>query len=393
MTSQNNTMCEYTQLSEEQEYFINIYVLFVEISGNLITGVIGMILNIITIIIFSTSKLRNSIFNQLLISLAVFDNLYLLCEIFEVFREWFHPFFLQYAFAKFIYPIRSVFMCSSIYTNIALATERYQAITSPIEYRVRRTTNITRKLLKYIIPIMTLSFIYYTPKFFEIDVEETLDCASSQSLTHYLGTTQRRMDEENCTFTYSLTPTKLRINRYYLLWYMNVSNIFITALVPTAILVYLNVNVYLSLDEFLQRRHSRYHSNVSMNTYQRQQSIDVKKTFILFSIVFLFIFCHSLRLILNLDELVRLGSSQEDYENECKLSRFWEEVLIPLNQLLLIINASAHFFIYVFFDAEFRQVLKGRSPPIRHAVVLPTIRLAVVLSRNRNNPDMENDAN
>ena len=112
MTSQNNTMCEYTQLSEKQEYFINIYVLFVEISGNLVTGVIGTILNIITIIIFSTSKMQNSTFNQLLVSLAVFDNLYLLCEICEVFREWFHPFFLQYAFANIIYPVRSMFMCS-----------------------------------------------------------------------------------------------------------------------------------------------------------------------------------------------------------------------------------------------------------------------------------------
>jgi len=226
MASQNTTLCEYTQLSEEQEYFINIYVLFVEIFGNLVTGVFGVILNFVTIIIFSTSKMRSSIFNQLLISLAVFDNLYLLCEISEVFREWFHPLFLQYAFAKFIYPIRSVFMCSSIYTNIALATERYQAITSPIEYRDRRKTNVTIQLLMYIIPIMTLSFIYYTPKFFDIDVEETQDCASNHSLTYHLGTIQRHMDEENCTFTYSFTPTELRINHYYLLWYMNISNMF-----------------------------------------------------------------------------------------------------------------------------------------------------------------------
>jgi len=210
---------------------------------------------------------------------------------------------------------------------------------------------------------MTLSFIYYTPKFFDLDVEETLDCASGNSLMHYLGTIQRRTDEENCTFTYSLTPTELRVNRHYLLWYMNISNMFITAIVPTAILVYLNVNVYLSLDKFLQHQPWRYCSIVSRNTYQRQQSVDVKKTFILFSIFFLFIFCHSLRLILNLDELVRLGSFQEDYENACKLPGFWEEVLIPLNQLLLIINASAHFFIYVFFDAEFQQVFKRRLAP------------------------------
>ena len=79
---------------------------------------------------------------------------------------------------------------------------------------------------------------------------------------------------------------------------------------------------------------------------------DVKRTFVLFSIVFCFIFCHSLRFILNMEELIMHFT--EDPEFNCDDSNFWVQVLIPLNQLLLMINPSAHFFIYVFFDQGFR---------------------------------------
>lgn len=358
MDNQNETICEDHQLSNEQNGFINIYVLLVEIGGNLFAGGIGVALNLITIIVLSSSKMRNNVFNRLLICLAVFDDLYLFCEISEVFRVWTQAFLLQHIFARFVYPIRSIFMCCSIYTNIALASERYNAIIFPAEYRVRKTTNMTRQLLNYIMPVFVLSFIYYTPKFFDLEVKETLECANTSISTQFMKTLNQSKDRSNCSLKYSIAPTELRINPNYLLWYMNISNIFITAFVPITILVYLNVNVYLSMRKFLKRRPSSFRSFKSMKSYQSQQSADVKKAFILFSIVFVFIFCHSLRLILNVDELLRLGSFQDEDQNRCTLSQFWEEILIPLNQLLLIINASAHFFIYVFFDTEFQQVLK-----------------------------------
>ena len=164
----------------------------------------------------------------------------------------------------------------------------------------------------------------------------------------------------NCTLKYYLVPTELRINHHYLLWYLNISNLLITAIMPICILVYLNVRIYKSLDKFLQRRpsNSRLSEPERSLNFQHQQSVDVKKTFILFSVVVILICCHSLRFILNMDELLRLDVFKK-LQNGCEHPRFWEQLLVPLNQLLLIVNASVHFFIYGFFDKEFLKVLKG----------------------------------
>ena len=222
--------------------------------------------------------MRNNVFNRLLICLAVFDNSYLFCEISEVFRVWNQTYLQQYVFAKFVYPVRSVFMSSSIYMNIALALERYQALTSPVRYRETRTSNRSQKVFSNITPVLILSFIYYIPKFFEIDVEETLECNNNNSSINALEFAYLEK-EMNCTLKYYLVPTELRINHHYLLWYLNISNLLITAIMPICILVYLNVRIYKSLDKFLQRRpsNSRLSEPARSLNFQHQQSVDVKK--------------------------------------------------------------------------------------------------------------------
>ena len=302
--------------------------------------------------------MRNNIFNLFLICLAVFDNSYLFCEISEVFRVWNQTYLQQYVFAKFVYPVRSVFMSSSIYMNIVLASERYQALTSPVKYRVKRTSSMSQQVLTSMMPVLVLSFIYYTPKFFDINVEETLECYNNHSSTNSLEIAHLEKEMMNCTLKYYLVPTELRINHHYLLWYLNISNLLITAIVPICILVYLNVRIYVSLDKFLQRRpsNSRLFEPERRLSFQRQQSVDVKKTFI---VVVILIVCHSLRFSLNMEEVLRLSLFKEKQKDGCEPPHYWEQILIPLSQLLLIMNASVHFFIYGFFDKEFLQVLKG----------------------------------
>jgi hypothetical protein len=157
----------------------------------------------------------------------------------------------------------------------------------------------------------------------------------------------------NCTIEYSLMPTDLRMDHHYVLWYMNISNLILTAFIPLGVLMYLNCKIYLSLNQFMQRQPS-----AGTNTSRRQQLTDVKKTFILFSIVAIFVICHSLRIILNVDEFLNLTTFKEEQEKGCDGVKFWAQVILPLNQLLIIINASANFFIYVFFDKGFQQVLQ-----------------------------------
>ena len=96
----------------------------------------------------------------------------------------------------------------------------------------------------------------------------------------------------------------------------------------------------------------------SIKGNRRQPMVDEKKTFILFSLIVVFVICHSLRICLNVDEFLNLATFVEEQENGCNNPKFWDQVLVPMNQMLLIINASAHFFIYVFFDHGFQHVLK-----------------------------------
>jgi hypothetical protein len=140
-----NITCAYPELSSKQEQFIDDYNWWVEVCGNLPVSLAGVILNCITLIVLSTPTMRKNFFNRLLICLAISDNIYLLCEVSEVFRHRYHTYVQQHAFVNIVYPIRSIFMCSSIYMPVALAMERYYAIKSPMKYRNRATICRTKQ--------------------------------------------------------------------------------------------------------------------------------------------------------------------------------------------------------------------------------------------------------
>ena len=57
-------------------------------------------------------------------------------------------------------------MCS-IYFTVGLAFERYSAIMTPTKYRSAVQKQKIRRLLKYLIPIVTASVIFHLPSFFQ----------------------------------------------------------------------------------------------------------------------------------------------------------------------------------------------------------------------------------
>ena len=396
MDNRNNTTCANIELSLGESEFLETYTWWVEMFGNLFIAIVGVILNFITIGVLSTSTMRNNFFNRLLICLASFDNSYLFCEISEVLRLWHYTYTQQHVFAKFVYPIRSVFLCSSIYMTIALTLERYQAIACPVQYRLRGNYNKTKRLLTYVMPVLVISIFYYSPKFLDLKVIEVQDCNPGNLNTNDSTVNDGESSPTNCTIEYHLSPTELRTNHHYVLWYINISNLLLTACIPIGILMYLNCKIYFSLNKFIQRQPSTSGELESIGSRRRQQMVDVKKTFILFSIVAVFVLCHSLRFMLNVDEFLNLTTFIEEQEKGCDNPKFWDQVLVPLNQILIIINASAHFFIYVFFDYGFQRVLKHifiiKSEIQSHKVTLgsPTGTTRVLPSSPGNNNITEN---
>ena len=78
-----------------------------------------------------------SIFNRILVFLAVFDNIFIFCSILEAVRKNFGPLHHVahvYAFAYFLYQLQAMAIVSSIFTTVVLALERCVAVAKPIEY-------------------------------------------------------------------------------------------------------------------------------------------------------------------------------------------------------------------------------------------------------------------
>ena len=357
-----NISCDQFEITSNQETFIADFRWCVQVFGNLPVGIIGLVLNSIALLVLFTSSMRNNLFNRLLICLSITDTLFLLCEITEVFRHQYYSFIQQYIFVHFVYPFRSVCMGFSICITIALTFERHQAIENPAQYRVREK-DMNKRLLCYVMPTLVFSILYYLPKHFALIVSETLTPSTCKNVTVYkqVMATDDAIDKQNqtmnCTTEYSIAPTNLRIHPHYILWYLNISNFILTAVIPLTILTYLNYKIYKSLKAFLMRQPS-LNSNLSKGQKYRREMNDVQKTYILFSIVIVFALCHTVRIMLNIEEFLNLGRFKDEINQGCDVFGAWFKMCLPLNQLFIIISSSANFFIYICFDSGFQCVLR-----------------------------------
>lgn len=356
-----------TEITELQWLLYYVYVWWVEGFGSVFTGVIGIFFNIITIGVLLGSELSASFFNWLLVSLSVFDAMFLLGGILEAFRSHIgSSSFHNLVFVEFLYPFRGAVMCCSIYITVALALERYNALLHPVMNNVVGTKPTSKRrqmlinnfhlhrsrLLKYIGPILVLSIAFYIPKRLELEIRsENKTCTNSSNV-------------EDCGIEYTIELTDLRTNNHYNLWYLNVATLLITAVIPLVMLTYLNVNVYLKLKEYVARQpltksaatSTLQDTHVQKAAKKREKDM-VQKTRILFSIVFLFVLFHVLRVILNIEEFVTLDNQRIAKEMGCEWLQYWTIIAAPLSHLLLQINSSINFFIYCFFNKSFRNEL------------------------------------
>ena len=134
-------------------------------------AVVGILMNLVFCYVLSHKEMR-SLFNFLLIALAIFDNLFLLSQILESFRDHFKMATQIHIvlFPKILYPFKVIVFCSSIYMVVAISVERYIAVTRPIRLHLRLRNNKKeqiKRFMKYVLPVFILSVIINLPKFFE----------------------------------------------------------------------------------------------------------------------------------------------------------------------------------------------------------------------------------
>ena len=350
------------EISPEQWVWYDEYSWWMEGFTSLLIGSSGILLNITTICVLLGSVLGASFFNWLLVFLALFDSLFLLNGILEAFRSHLgKTSFHDYVFVNFLYPFRSVVMCCSMYMTVLLALERYNALARPTCHQSstsgpgQNTLSSYFKvhwirLIKYVGPIIALSTIFYIPKYMELHLNKNDKCDNTN-------------DTDNCS-EFVVDLTELRKSNSYVLWYLNVTNLVVTTIIPLLSLAYLNFNVYLKFKQYIHRQPSTMRSKSATSNVQekfRKREKDmVQQTMILFVIVISFGLSHVLRIVLNIEELKSLDDNKKAQESGCEWLKFWTIIVAPISHLLLQINSGINFFIYCFFNKAFRDVLLSK---------------------------------
>ena len=134
----------------------------------------GMLMNLIAILALVTKTSSQTTFNSLLISLFVFDSIYLFFETIETFRRRFnlestlHTILLP----KVIYPLTIISLSASIFMTVGVAHERFDAIKKPIIHRqsMRSSKFMRKKFIMYILIVCFFAIGFNIPKFFEVDL-------------------------------------------------------------------------------------------------------------------------------------------------------------------------------------------------------------------------------
>ena len=137
--------------------------------------------------------------------------------------------------------------------------------------------------------------------------------------------------------------------------------------------MYLNYKVYFALKKFIRRVPSvqTFPLNITTKSKDKQhnQNIDkIQQTTTLFGIIIVFVICHALRIILNIEEFFNLESMNQSISVGCIPWSFSFLVRVPICSTLLQINCSINFFVYCALNKRYKKVFMGYASNIYQSV-------------------------
>ncbi|CAO1411623.1 unnamed protein product [Diamesa serratosioi] len=281
-------------------------------------GLLGIAGNIISLIILSKPRMKSSI-NYLLINLARCDIVLIVTSMLHFGLPLIYPYtgFLRFYCLKIfpiqsfvVYPIATIVRTTIPYLTLAVTLERYVAVFYPLKSKALCTYNRAKI---YVYSIVLICILFNIPKFFEIGLKEHLD------------------DEYGTV--YCIESTEFRKDPLYVKIYINwISNIFIIY-IPFISITIINTLIYLKVRKINRHRQQ-------MNWMEIRE---LKLATILFAIVIVFLCCNILPLILNIVEAI---------DNEI------DTRIVKMSNLLLTINSSVNFLVYVAYGEKFRNNVK-----------------------------------
>eukprot|EP00094_Tigriopus_californicus_P009763 TCALIF_09412-PA protein Name:"Similar to FR FMRFamide receptor (Drosophila melanogaster)" AED:0.27 eAED:0.27 QI:370/0/0.5/0.5/0/0/2/0/357 len=322
------------QLDEREE--MNMEIITQVIEGYLLTtiGAIGLIGNILAILVFTQQRVQKN-FHTLMVTLAVFDIEYILMNIavfaLPQFSSDYKSSGVYYYLLPWILPLAQVGLTGSIYFTMAIALERYFTVCHPF-FRVSHSWSSR----VYVIPIVSFALLFNLPKFFELKTVHMSIIGNSSNSTGEL--TCEDLVDDNCVIT--IRPTALRLNNIYLTYYYGWFNSILNGFIPFFTLIILNSLTLKSLIKLSRDpsvtigRGSRNNTGPAHPPGARRKEITLAKVSLV--IVFVFIFCHALKWIPNLYELLLTQSIPDRSSSnrlDCLDEVFLDYIQGPLNPL------------------------------------------------------------
>merc|ERR1711892_396659 len=165
----------------------------------------------------------------------------------------------------------------------------------------------------------------------------------------------------NCIeYKYYVKPTKLRMDKEYIIYYQTWTWVVTTGFLPFLLLMFLNLRILISLRKLKSRLSSQHRvmnpDKVKMRERRiSQQSKDINLAIVLISTVIMFFFCHLPRLVTSIYEAANIHSILDCREKGQDKTPLWFMYVTAAVQLLMVVNASLNLPIYFFAGKSFRE--------------------------------------
>ncbi|KAL5240400.1 hypothetical protein ACI65C_007810 [Semiaphis heraclei] len=282
-----------------------------------VIGVFGILGNVISMVILSRPQMKSSI-NYLLIGLARCDTVLIITSmllfglpvIYPATGHLFNYYFKVYPLiAPVVYPIAMVSQTVSVYLTLTVTLERFVAVCHPLRARSLCTYGRARA---YVVATIAFAVLYNVTRFMEVRVQKCMHTGYNQ-------------------FVYQVYPTDLRNNRDYISIYIHWMYLLIMYFIPFGSLAVLNAAIYRQV-----RRANRERQRLS-----RLQKREIGLATMLLCVVVVFLQCNVWALIANVVEAF-YGITVDH--------------LVKVSNLLVTINSSVNFVIYVIFGEKFKRL-------------------------------------
>lgn len=337
-------------LSVIYDVSLEIFVDFYVISLLCIVGIFGNILSVI--VLHRDKERREALF--LLQGLAVADAGYLVVALMRyplkyVVRDKENYDRLQ----PVVFPLLKTFQTVTIWMLVLVTVDRFTCVCRPLRSGHRSLfTGHGRRAL--VVGTFIAGALYNVPRFLDSCVMKWVDVCTSTVSTRMV-----------------YRPTFH--NTLYFDIYLYAMYIYLLYVGPLAILAFMNIRLVRAIKR--SRRFSRNH-HVTGTTAANKSTIgsgaaggsgdtcsDGNATFVLIVVVIVFIICETPELILKIVTLIERHFRYELLSHA--LLRF-----NAFSELLMVVNSSVNFFVYLFFGRRFRHILSD------------TLRLPFKLSSN-----------